>query len=150
LQSEVASELAGSERILELFCGSGTLTLPLLGSRSVTAVERAGPSLTLLRRSADEARLEVRLIAGDAAEVARGYTEPADAVLLDPPRTGAAEVMPFLKAPRIVYVSCDAPTLARDARLLAERGYRLMRAAPLDLFPQTAHFEIVATFAKRP
>jgi 23S rRNA (uracil1939-C5)-methyltransferase len=58
--------------------------------------------------------------------------------------------MPFLKAPRIVYVSCDAPTLARDARLLAERGYRLIWAAPLDLFPQTAHFEIVATFAKRP
>ncbi|TMA25210.1 MAG: class I SAM-dependent RNA methyltransferase [Deltaproteobacteria bacterium] len=150
LQSEVASELGESDRVLELFCGSGTLTLPLLRSRSVTAVERAGPSLTLLRRSADEAGLEVRLIAGDAAEVARGYTEPVDAVLLDPPRTGAAEVMPFLNAPRIVYVSCDGPTLARDARLLTERGYRLIRAAPLDLFPQTAHFEIVATFAKRP
>jgi 23S rRNA (uracil1939-C5)-methyltransferase len=46
----------------------------------------------------------------------------------------------------VVYVSCDAPTLARDAKLLSQSGYRLTRAVPLDLFPQTAHFEVVATF----
>ena len=140
--------LGSAERILELFCGSGTLTLPLLGARTVTAVENAGPSLALLRKSADEAGLKVRLIEGDSAEIARSYTDLVDAVLLDPPRIGAAEVMPFLNAPRIVYVSCDAPTLARDAKLLAARGYRLTKAVPLDLFPQTAHFEVVATFAR--
>jgi 23S rRNA (uracil1939-C5)-methyltransferase len=48
----------------------------------------------------------------------------------------------------VVYVSCDAPTLARDGKLLAEAGYRLERAVPLDLFPQTAHFEIVASFLR--
>jgi 23S rRNA (uracil1939-C5)-methyltransferase len=149
LQQEVARALGEADRVLELFCGSGTLTLPLLGARTVTAVESAGPSLALLRRSADEAHLNVRLIAGDAAEVARSYTEPVDAVLLDPPRTGAAEVMPLLNAPRIVYVSCDAPTLARDGKLLAARGYTLTKAVPLDLFPQTAHFEVVATFEAR-
>jgi 23S rRNA (uracil1939-C5)-methyltransferase len=149
LQQEVLRALGAASRVLELFCGSGTLTLPLLGARSVTAVENAGPSLALLRRSADEAQLGVRLIAGDAAEAARGYTGPVDAVLLDPPRTGAAGVMAELRAPRIVYVSCDAPTLARDGKLLAARGYRLMRAVPLDLFPQTAHFEVVATFEAR-
>jgi 23S rRNA (uracil1939-C5)-methyltransferase len=150
LQQEVLRALGDAARVLELFCGSGTLTLPLLGARSVTAVENAGPSLALLRRSADEAQLGVRLIAGDAAEAARGYTDPVDAVLLDPPRTGAAGVMAELRAPRIVYVSCDAPTLARDGKLLAARGYKLVKAVPLDLFPQTAHFEVVATFEARP
>ncbi|MCA1826542.1 MAG: class I SAM-dependent RNA methyltransferase [Myxococcales bacterium] len=148
LQEAVVQAVGGAARLLELFCGSGTLTLPLLGSRQVTAVESAGPSLALLRRSADEAGLAVKLIAGDAVDVARGFDEPVDAILLDPPRTGAAEVVRFLKAPRVVYVSCDAPTLARDGKLLAAAGYRLMSATPMDLFPQTAHFEIVATFVR--
>ncbi|HEY6908978.1 MAG TPA: TRAM domain-containing protein [Myxococcales bacterium] len=149
LQTEVLAALGGAERVLELFCGSGTLTLPLLGGRSVTAVESAGPSLSLLRRSADEAGLDVHLIEGDAAAVARAHRGPLDAALLDPPRTGAAAAvvaLAALKPGRIVYVSCDAPTLARDGKLLAGAGYRLLEATPIDLFPQTAHFEIVAIF----
>lgn len=148
LQSAALQALGDARRVLELFCGSGTLTLPLLGEREVTAVEQAGPSLSLLRRSADEAGLQVRLIAGDAAQVARGHADPVDAVLLDPPRTGAAAVMPHLRAPRVVYVSCDAPTLARDGKLLAAKGYKLQKAQPLDLFPQTAHYEVVAVFER--
>jgi 23S rRNA (uracil1939-C5)-methyltransferase len=149
LQAEVLRAVGDAPRVLELFCGSGTLTLPLLGGgRSVTAVESAGPALALLRRSADEAGLGVHLIAGDAAEIARGFTGHIDAVLLDPPRTGAAAAVKALKAPRVVYVSCDAPTLARDGKLLAQSGYRLVKAVPLDLFPQTAQFEIVATFER--
>jgi len=118
----------------------------------VTAVESAGPALALLRRSADEAGLQVKLVAGDAAEIARSFEGTLDAALLDPPRTGAAEAVQALAAlrpPRIVYVSCDAPTLARDGRRLATAGYALTRAVPMDLFPQTAHFEIVATFERR-
>jgi 23S rRNA (uracil1939-C5)-methyltransferase len=141
--------------VVELFCGSGTLTLPLLlRARSVIGVESAGPSLQLLRRSADEiagASAELRLVAGDAAEVLRGLSGPFDAALLDPPRTGAADAMRALAEhgiPRIAYVSCDAPTLARDAKLLREAGYQLVSAHPLDLFPQTAHFEVVAAFAR--
>ena len=149
LQGEVLRAVGDAPRVLELFCGSGTLTLPLLGGgRSVTAVESAGPALALLRRSADEAGLAVHLIAGDAAEIARGFTGQIDAVLLDPPRTGAAAAVKALKAPRVVYVSCEAPTLARDGKLLAQSGYKLVKAVPLDLFPQTAHFEIVATFER--
>ena len=151
LQSETVAALGDARRVLELFCGSGTLTLPLLGEREVTAVESAGPALALLRRSADEAGLPVKLMAGDAAEIARGFDGPIDAALLDPPRTGAAEAVKALaglKPPRIVYVSCDAPTLARDGKLLAAAGYTLIKAVPMDLFPQTAHFEIVATFRR--
>ena len=154
LQAEAVAALGDSFRILELFCGSGTLTLPILGGgRTVTAVEAAGPALALLRKSADEARLQVKLIAGDAAEIARGYGDPVDAVLLDPPRTGAAGAIRALassRPPRIAYVSCDAPTLARDGKLLAAAGYALVKAVPMDLFPQTAHFEVVATFERRP
>jgi 23S rRNA (uracil1939-C5)-methyltransferase len=152
LQAEAQRALGEAANVLELFCGSGTLTLPLLPGRTVTAVESAGPALALLRRSADEAKLPVKLIAGDAAEVVRVFQGPLDAVLLDPPRTGAADAVQALAAlrpPRIVYVSCDAPTLARDGKLLAAAGYTLLEAVPMDLFPQTAHFEIVATFARR-
>jgi len=153
LQGSVVHALGDARHVLELFCGSGTLTLPLLGKgRAVTAVESAGPALALLRKSADEARLPVKLIAGDAAEIARGYEGPIDAALLDPPRTGAASAVKALAAlgpQRIVYVSCDAPTLARDGKLLAEAGYGLASAMPMDLFPQTAHFEIVAVFERR-
>ncbi|MGZ6124025.1 MAG: class I SAM-dependent RNA methyltransferase [Myxococcales bacterium] len=152
LQREVALAVGDARRVLELYCGSGTLTLPLLGGgRAVAAAESSPLSLSLLRRSADEAGLPVKLIAGEAFEVARTFDQPVDAVLLDPPRTGAAEAvraLAGLRPPRVVYVSCDAPTLARDGKLLAQAGYRLERAAPLDLFPQTAHFEIVATFAR--
>jgi len=152
LVAEAAQALGGARHVLELFCGSGTLTLPLLGdARRITAVENAGPSLALLRRSADDAGLAVKLVAGDAADVVRAFDGPLDAVLLDPPRTGAAaavRALGSLGAPRVVYVSCDAPTLARDSRILAQAGYRLVRAAPLDLFPQTAHFEVVATFTR--
>lgn len=154
LQAAVLEALGDAERVLELFCGAGTLTLPLLarGAR-VTGVEFAGPALALLRKSADElgAADRLRLIAGDAAKVAHEAFAGADAVLLDPPRTGAAALMPVLarlRPQRIVYVSCDAPTLGRDAKALIEAGYRLLRAVPFDLFPQTAHFEVVATFVR--
>ncbi len=151
LHRETAGALDGASRLVELYCGSGTLTLPLLApGREVLAVESAGPALALLRRSADEAGLPVKLVAGDAAAAVQGWSERRpDAVLLDPPRTGAAaavRTLGALGAPRVVYVSCDAPTLARDAKLLSQSGYRLVRAGPLDLFPQTAHFEVVATF----
>ena len=146
---------AASGRVLELFCGSGTLTLPLLlRARSVVGVDFAGPSLQLLRRSADEIAPEparLRLVAADAAEALRGLAGPFDAALLDPPRTGAADAVRALAKhgiPRIAYVSCDVPTLARDAKLLREAGYQLLSAHPLDLFPQTAHFEVVAAFVK--
>jgi 23S rRNA (uracil1939-C5)-methyltransferase len=149
LQSAVVEALTGLPRVLELFCGSGTLTLPLLGRHQVTGVESAGPALALIRRSADEAGLAVKLIAGDAVEVARGFPDSVDAVLLDPPRTGAADAVRWLSAPRVVYVSCDAPTLARDGKLLAAAGYTLTSVLPIDLFPQTAHFEVVAVFERR-
>ena len=160
LQAAVLEALgdAGEGRLLELFCGAGTLTLPVLArGGAVLGVESAGPSLALLRRSADESGLSprLRLYEGDAAKVARSLLAEEsgrlDAVLLDPPRTGALDAIraaAALRPRRIVYVSCDAPTLGRDANELARLGYVLARAVPLDLFPQTGHLEVIAQFER--
>ena len=151
---------AAQGRVLELYCGSGTFTLPLLArAGSVVAAEGSAASLSLLRKSALEVGLDqsaaLQLIAGDATKIASGLaasgSEKFDGVLLDPPRTGAASVLRAITsfgARRIVYVSCDAPTFSRDAKALSQAGYRLEKVVPFDLFPQTAHLELVATFGR--
>ena len=78
--------------------------------------------------------------------------KPFDLIVLDPPRAGAADCLPSitkLRPARLVYVSCDAATLARDARVLASGGYELREVVPVDLFPQTAHVECVALFREK-
>lgn len=147
-----------SARLLDLFCGIGNFTLPMAcNARHVLGIEGdAG----MVRR----ARLNARLNGIDNAEFAladlgAAGTSPAwtgqrfDAVLLDPPRAGAAAVMRPLAetgAARIVYVSCHPGTLARDAgTLVNELGYRLAAAGILDMFPATSHVESVAVFERR-
>jgi 23S rRNA (uracil1939-C5)-methyltransferase len=82
-----------------------------------------------------------------------GGKEAVDIVVLDPPRTGCErEVLDHvvgLRPSRIVYVSCDPATLARDARLLVDVGYDLVTIRPVDMFPQTKHIEAVALFKNR-
>ncbi len=140
---------APGARVLELFAGSGNFTLPLAGRvRELVAVEREGQALKLLRRAIDAARAaNILPVAGDAAEVCADLARSQqrfDAVLLDPPRAGAREVMPHLLAlapARIGYVACDPATLARDVGLLLAGGYRVKSAAVFDQFPQTYHLE---------
>lgn len=150
---EVAVGAGPAERVLDCYCGVGTLTLPLARrAGTVTGVEAAAPAwadavhnartsrvgnATVLQRSTEAALME-------AARGAQG----ADLVVLDPPRQGlsaaAAEGLVRLAPRRIVYASCDPSTLARDVGKLRAHGYALTGVQPLDLFPQTYHLEAVA------
>jgi 23S rRNA (uracil1939-C5)-methyltransferase len=139
------------EDVLELFCGAGNFTAPLSRrARAVAAVEAQGPALELAREDL-RGVANVRFYAGDALKVAaalaaeRGAGGPAfGAVLLDPPREGAKGIGTTLRAlgaARVVYVSCDPATLARDVRGCVEAGFRVTAVQPVDMFPQTHHVE---------
>ncbi len=141
----------GGEDVLELLCGAGNFTAPLAArARLVAAVEGQGPALDLAREDLAEAG-NVRFFAGDALKLAHAFARERGpgarrfgAVLLDPPREGAKGIGPALRelaAPRVVYVSCDPATLARDVRGCVEAGYRVTAVQPVDMFPQTHHVE---------
>ncbi|WP_323114863.1 23S rRNA (uracil(1939)-C(5))-methyltransferase RlmD [Pseudomonas guariconensis] len=142
------------EPVLDLFCGLGNFALPLAGqAREVVAVE--GVQAMVERAEANARSNNVhnaRFFQADLSQplVGAGWAaEGFSAVLLDPPRDGAFEVVQGiarLKAKRLVYVSCNPATLARDAQVLVGQGYRLTRAGILDMFPQTAHVEAMALF----
>lgn len=142
------------ERVLDLFCGLGNFALPLARqAREVVAVE--GVQVMVERAAANARDNNVHNAAFFQADLsqplagAEWAAEGFSAVLLDPPRDGAYEVVQGiarLKAKRLVYVSCNPATLARDAQVLVAQGYRLTRAGILDMFPQTAHVEAMALF----
>jgi 23S rRNA (uracil1939-C5)-methyltransferase len=142
--------------VLELHCGAGNFTGPLAArARSLWAVEVQGPALDLAR--ADLAGGNVRFFAGDALKLALAFArEPGGcgrfgAALLDPPREGAKGIGPALRdlaVPRVVYVSCDPATLARDLRACVDAGYRVDTVVPVDMFPQTHHVEGVALLVR--
>ncbi len=145
------------ERILDLFCGLGNFTLPL--ARTAASVVGVEGDAGLVARARDNAVLNaltnVEFYAADLAKDLGGETwmqQGFDKLLLDPPRAGAAEVlaqMPLKNIRRIVYVSCHPASLARDAGFLVkERGYKLVSAGVMDMFPNTAHVESIALFEK--
>ena len=139
-----------AHRVLDLFCGAGNLSLPLAAAGIVTTgVDRESQAIDDARAAA--AGLPGVRFEALAAErfLAREGTAGADLVLLDPPRGGAARAVAQLgrlRPPRILYVSCNPATLARDTRTLAAAGYGVTRVQPLDLFPQTPHVETVLEF----
>ncbi|MCQ3003142.1 23S rRNA (uracil(1939)-C(5))-methyltransferase RlmD, partial [Pseudomonas syringae] len=142
------------ERVLDLFCGLGNFALPLAKTvKEVVAVEGVATMVERATRNAMSNDLHnVAFFQADLSQpldkaewAAQGFT----AVLLDPPRDGAFEVVRKLKtlgARRLLYVSCNPATLARDTVELLSQGYRLKRAGILDMFPQTAHVEAMALF----
>lgn len=142
------------ERVLDLFCGLGNFALPLAQQvREVVAVEGVQ---TMVERAAANATSNnlhnAKFFQADLSQPladAKWAGEGFSAVLLDPPRDGAFEVVRHLAAlgaKRLVYVSCNPATLARDTLELVKQGYRLKRAGILDMFPQTAHVEAMALF----
>lgn len=129
----------GPGRVVELFAGGGNLTRAFAADGwFVSASDVAQPA-----RVPESANT---FSVGSAETALAKSIGDVDAVVLDPPRTGAAEAIPGIikLAPKtVVYVSCDPATLARDAQALVAAGYRADRAWPLDVMPQTAHVEVV-------
>ncbi|MFG0380005.1 23S rRNA (uracil(1939)-C(5))-methyltransferase RlmD [Pseudomonas sp. zbq_18] len=142
------------ERVLDLFCGLGNFALPLAQTvAEVVAVEGVEVMVQRAQANAEDNGLgnahffqaDLSKPLAEAHWASRGF----DAILLDPPRDGALEVVKGihrLGARRLVYVSCNPATLARDTAELVAQGYRLKRAGILDMFPQTAHVEAMALF----
>ena len=150
-------EAAGRGRLaIELFAGAGFLTLGLARRFDrIVAVEADATSLADLVRNARGAGLhnvEARCEAAERA-AAKGFGVVPDTVVLDPPRKGLARdgaaALSALAATRVVYLSCDPATLARDLRGLCTGGYALQQVRGFDLFPQTAHVEALATLVRR-
>jgi len=153
----VASELggAGGGRVLELYSGVGSLTAFLAkGTEEVTAVEEDADAVRYMRDNmARNGLCNVRALCGRAEDTVHLWHDWApQTVVLDPPRSGChPKVIAGLVSvePRkIIYVSCNAATLARDAAGLCERGYAVTCVQPFDMFPQTAHVECVAVFSR--
>ena len=131
------------QRVLELHCGIGNFTLGLAEKASaLVAVEQDPQAVEACQRNLKRRGLSARVTVGDANQPPKGRYE---VVVLDPPRQGAkalfegSDLLPGPK--RLVYVSCDTATLARDLRLAAAKGYRVDRMIGFDMFPQTAHLE---------
>ena len=150
-------ELAPEDKVLDLFCGLGNFTLAMARQcAEVTGVEGAQSMVVKARDNALKNSIEntsfyaADLSADISAEpwLAKKY----DKILLDPPRSGAMEMLKYigkLGARRIVYVSCNPATLARDTNTLVnEYGYTLQQAGVMDMFPHTAHVESIALFTK--
>jgi len=150
-------QVGPDDRVLDLFCGIGNFSLPIARrARTVLGVE--GEASLVARASENAARnglanAEFRVADLSKIDGTENWVRSGcDRLLLDPARSGAAEVvsrMHLFKPERIVYVSCHPGTLARDAgTLVNEQGYRLDAAGIIDMFPHTAHVESIAVFTK--
>ena len=142
----VAARLSGHERVLDLYCGMGNFALPLARrAATVTGVEDYAASIAMAKRNAQLNRIENAEFFAMPAETSIGrFPDFFDLVLLDPPRAGAyAVARQLIEQPskRIIYVSCDPQTLARDINLLLHNGYRFVSGQAFDMFPQTYHIE---------
>jgi 23S rRNA (uracil1939-C5)-methyltransferase len=149
-------DIQPEDKVLDLFCGLGNFTLPIARHASkVTAVE--GDESMVLRGRENAVHNNIDNIDFFAANLAGEFynepwaTEGFDKLLIDPPRSGAYEICEHLSAfgaKRIVYVSCNPATLARDASVLIEQGYVMQKTGVMDMFPQTSHVESIAVFLK--
>jgi 23S rRNA (uracil1939-C5)-methyltransferase len=144
---------AGDETLLDAYCGVGTFALSLVDKVGhVIGIEEDVGTVADARLNAGEME-NVEFIEGSVEALLPQLERRIDLAVLDPPRQGcrpeALAALIELAPRRIVYVSCDPATLARDARRLADGGYQLVEVQPVDMFPQTYHIESVALFKQR-
>lgn len=149
-------ELGAEDRVLDLFCGLGNFTLPL-ARRAGEVVGVEGDDTMVIRGRENANSNNLHNVKFYGADLQADFTKNEWAkqgfnkILIDPPRSGALDVVRYLPAfgaSRIVYVSCNPATLARDAGVLVEQGYRMIKAGVMDMFPHTTHVESIALFEK--
>lgn len=154
--------LTGNETVWDLYCGIGTISLFLAGSAGkVCGVEIIPQAIENARENAERNGFtNTEFYVGKAEEVLPEYyaknrdadLSHPDVIVVDPPRKGmdsvCVDTILKMQPDRIVYVSCDSATLARDCKLLTEGGYELKRVRPVDMFPQSVHVETVALMSK--
>ncbi|MDJ1599624.1 23S rRNA (uracil(1939)-C(5))-methyltransferase RlmD, partial [Listeria monocytogenes] len=150
-------DLRPEDRVLDLFCGMGNFTLPL-ATRAAHVVGVEGVPALVEKGRENAARNGLSNVTFFHENLEEDVTRQAwakhgfDKVLLDPARAGAPGVMPHIikLAPRrVVYVSCNPATLARDSETLLQAGYQIQRLAMLDMFPHTGHLESMVLFERR-
>lgn len=153
-----AAGLTGKETVLDLYCGTGTIGLSMAKKAAqVIGVEIVAPAVEDARRNAEENHIKnARFLCADAAEAAvqlKSEGVRPDVVILDPPRKGCdaalLETVAGMSPARVVYVSCDPATLARDLGRFAELGYETKEVTPVDMFPRTPHVESCCLLIKK-
>lgn len=149
-------DLDAKDRVLDLFCGLGNFTIPL-ATQAGEVVGVEGDDAMVQRGCENAALNQLHNVSFHAANLQADFTQAAwaqqgfDKILIDPPRSGALDVVNHLTnfgASRIVYVSCNPATLARDAGVIMAKGYRMLKAGVMDMFPHTTHVESMALFEK--
>ena len=153
------ADLNGNETVWDLYCGIGTISLFLARkAKHIYGVEIVPQAIKDAKENAKRNGIEnVNFYVGKAEEVLPEKYEKegifADVIVVDPPRKGCDEdclsTMVQMQPKRIVYVSCDSATLARDVKYLGEHGYQLMRARIFDNFPQSVHVETVVLLSRK-
>ncbi len=144
--------LSGTENVVDLYCGAGTITLALAEkARHVTGIEVVAEAVQNAWDNAERNQIpNVKFICADAGQAAMMLAqqgEQPDVLVVDPPRKGLTtetiDAIAAMLPTRIVYVSCDPATLARDCKQLAGHGYQAARAKAFDMFPRTSHVETI-------
>lgn len=149
--------LTGTETLLDLYCGTGTIGLSMAkNAKKLIGVEIVPAAVENARRNAERNAIQnAEFLCADAAEAARilfERGEKPDVIVIDPPRKGCDSALiatiAAMRPKRVVYVSCDPATLARDLKLFRESGYKTETVTPADMFPGTAHVETVVRLTK--
>lgn len=150
------AELTENTTVLDLYSGIGNFSIPLARkSKEVLGIEISKNSVKLANKNLQLNSIHNTVFQNasseDAINILNDQEEEFDLVVLDPPREGAKEIidgMAKLNPEKIIYVSCDPATLARDLKKLSELGYKVEKIRPFDMFPQTFHLESVTLLAK--
>ena len=151
------AELKKHETLIDMYCGTGTIGLSMADRvKSMIGVEIIPQAIEDAKKNAERNSIDnTRFICGDAAKAAaelKAEGVKADCIIIDPPRKGCDSsligTIYDLSPKRVVYVSCDPATLARDIKLFEEKGYKAEKAVPVDMFPRTAHVETVVLMSR--